>query len=455
MIIFVKDSRNRILSPTTKVDWMNKILKRGRGRLICRKSILVQLNYPVTSESNDEYFYSIGLDTGYSNIGFCVIKQSKSKFMFLFKGTFELRTAEITKNLTERKMYRQIRRRNRRINCKFRKFRKPRWKNRKSDRKLNPSMKHLFDSHINIVKYILKYIEFKKIILNLEYAKFDSQKISGVGNSDGEGVNSNFNNTKVFVLHRDNYTCQKCKKTKIPLQVHHIIFRSRGGSDRSENLITLCVKCHSDVHSKSTHTSFKVGSTSYKDLGLLNSTMKYIYDAFKIYIPTYKYFGYETKSYRESNLKLSKSHSNDALALSLMCDNIDFQNKKIINSNINLNLKQYRRHNRAATKRIEDRKYYFGKEIIARNRRPRTGQTYDSLIEMRRAYLDVALKVKLGRVVYENRTRNKPFTPGDVLSNGEVVTGFSSTQRRVFSKTSYYKFKDITRIRRNSGLTVC
>lgn len=190
MIIFVKDTRNRILSPTTKVDWMNKILKRGRGRLICRKLILLQLNYPVTSESNDEYFHSIGLDTGYSNIGFCVIKQSKSKFMLLFKGTFELRTAEITKNLTERKMYRQIRRRNRRINCKFRKFRKPRWKNRKSDRKLNPSMKHLFDSHINIVKYILKYVEFKKIILNLEYAKFDSQKISGVRNSSGEGVNS-------------------------------------------------------------------------------------------------------------------------------------------------------------------------------------------------------------------------------------------------------------------------
>ena len=63
MIIFVKDSRNRILSPTTKVDWMNKMLKRGKAKLICRKLMLLQLSYPITSKSNDDYFYSIGIDT--------------------------------------------------------------------------------------------------------------------------------------------------------------------------------------------------------------------------------------------------------------------------------------------------------------------------------------------------------------------------------------------------------
>ncbi len=451
MIIFVKDSRNRILSPTTKVDWMDKILKQKKGRLICRRLMLLQLNYPVTSKTNDDYVYQIGLDTGYSNIGFSVIKISRSKIISLFKGEVTLRTAEITKNMTERKMYRNIRRRNRRNNCQFRKFRKPRWKNRKSTRKLNPSMKHLFDSHVNVIKYVFKYIEFNKTILNLEYAKFDTQKISLTSNSHGQGVSSNFNNTKAFVLVRDSHTCQKCKATKVPLQVHHIVFRSQGGSDRPSNLITLCNNCHSKVHNGVSSNTFKVNADSYKDSGLLNSIMKSLYKEYAVHIPTYKYFGYETKEFREK-MKLSKTHSNDAFVLSLM--GINFRNKKIIKSNIELNLKQFRRHNRAATKSITDRKYYFGKSIIARNRSLRTGQTYESLIEMRKTYLDVALRVVPGKIVYENRTRNKPFAPGDVLSNGEIVTGFSSTQGRVFSKTSFYKIKSTKRIRRNSGLSV-
>lgn len=451
MIIFVKDSRNRILSPTTKVDWMIKILKKGKGRLICRNLMLLQLNYPVTSRSNDEYIYQIGLDTGYSNIGFSVVKVSKSKVIALFKGEVTLRTAEITKNLTERKMYRQIRRKNRRTNCKNRKFRKARWKNRKNKLKFNPSMRFLITSHVNVIKYILKYVEFSKIILNLEYAKFDTQKLSDTSNVSGSGVSS-FDNVKAFVLSRDKYTCQRCKVTKVPFQVHHIVFRSNGGSNRPENLITLCTNCHSKVHAGTSSNTFKVNADSYKDSGLLNSVMPSIYSEFTVHIKTNKYFGYQTKSYRQNQLKITKTHANDAFALSLM--GIDFRNKKIFKSNIELNLKQFRRHNRAAVKRIEDRKYYFGSQIIAKNRSPRTGQSYDSLIEMRKAYIDVTLKVKSAKTVYEKRTRDKPFIPGDIISNGEVVTGFSSTQGRVFSETHYFKIKSTKRIRRNSGLTV-
>lgn len=447
MIIFVKDSRNRILSPTTKVDWMNKILKKGKGKLICRKLMLLQLNYPVTSKSNDEYTYSIGLDTGYSNIGFSVIKISKSKMILLFKGEVELRTAEITKNLTERRMYRIIRRKNRRTNCKFRKFRKSRWKNRRNKLRFNPSMRFLITSHVNVIKYILKYIEIDKSILNLEYAKFDTSKLSDTSNSSGNGINS-FENVKAFVLSRDKYTCQSCKIKNVKLQVHHIVFRSNGGSNRPENLITVCEKCHSKIHN-GCNFNFKIDS--YKDSGLLNSVMPSIYKEFAIRISTYKYFGYETKYFRQK-LKLLKSHSNDALILSMM--NLNWNNKKIINSNINLKLKQFRRHNRAAVKRIEDRKYYFGNQIIARNRSPRTGQTYDSLIEMRKAYLDVALKVKPGGPKYYTRNSLKIAVPGDILSNGEIVTGSRTASKSIFTSKFEFKFKNVKIIRFNSGLTV-
>jgi 5-methylcytosine-specific restriction endonuclease McrA len=49
------------------------------------------------------------------------------------------------------------------------------------------------------------------------------------------------------ILERDGWGCQVCGTLR-NLQVHHIKFRSRGGSDLEENLITLCVECHAKIH---------------------------------------------------------------------------------------------------------------------------------------------------------------------------------------------------------------
>ena len=49
------------------------------------------------------------------------------------------------------------------------------------------------------------------------------------------------------VLRRDGWRCQSCG-TMSTLEVHHKDFRSHSGGDCSENLITLCAKCHASVH---------------------------------------------------------------------------------------------------------------------------------------------------------------------------------------------------------------
>jgi len=52
---------------------------------------------------------------------------------------------------------------------------------------------------------------------------------------------------QIAVLERDNFTCQKCYcHTDSP--PHHILLRSRGGSDILGNLITLCRECHEKEH---------------------------------------------------------------------------------------------------------------------------------------------------------------------------------------------------------------
>lgn len=49
------------------------------------------------------------------------------------------------------------------------------------------------------------------------------------------------------VLQRDGWKCRSCR-SRSTLHCHHIVFRSHGGEDTMDNLITLCSSCHDGVH---------------------------------------------------------------------------------------------------------------------------------------------------------------------------------------------------------------
>jgi 5-methylcytosine-specific restriction endonuclease McrA len=46
---------------------------------------------------------------------------------------------------------------------------------------------------------------------------------------------------------RDDWKCRHCGNRQT-LDPHHVIFKSAGGEDILTNLLTLCRKCHDDVH---------------------------------------------------------------------------------------------------------------------------------------------------------------------------------------------------------------
>lgn len=55
------------------------------------------------------------------------------------------------------------------------------------------------------------------------------------------------NNPFTIVFERDNFTCQKCNfrtESNDELKIHHILPKFEGGTDKTENLITLCTICH-------------------------------------------------------------------------------------------------------------------------------------------------------------------------------------------------------------------
>ena len=61
------------------------------------------------------------------------------------------------------------------------------------------------------------------------------------------GYGREWERLRAWVLNRDLYQCQVCLKQEIyapATQVDHIKPKSKGGTDESNNLQAICVKCH-------------------------------------------------------------------------------------------------------------------------------------------------------------------------------------------------------------------
>lgn len=88
--------------------------------------------------------------------------------------------------------------------------------------------------------------------LEVETVRFDTQKmlnpeIAGVEYQRGtlEGYEA-----REYLLEKFQRTCAYCGKREIPLQIEHIVPKSRGGSNRISNLTLSCEKCNTKKGSK-------------------------------------------------------------------------------------------------------------------------------------------------------------------------------------------------------------
>ncbi|MCK6508692.1 response regulator, partial [Myxococcota bacterium] len=116
---------------------------------------------------------------------------------------------------------------------------------------------------------------------------------------------------KAYVLDRDGYRCQSGRKVEHDkvLQVHHKVYRSQGGTDTPDNLVTICRKCHEDLHAGMFELKARKSKTKHAtEMGIVKSQLKKRWRFEETY-------GYETKYKREQCLGLSKSHANDAVAI--------------------------------------------------------------------------------------------------------------------------------------------
>lgn len=67
---------------------------------------------------------------------------------------------------------------------------------------------------------------------------------------------SDWDQRRKSVYRRDNFTCQNCGRKGGPhgnaeLHAHHIVPKSKGGSHKQSNLVTICKDCHNAIHTQS------------------------------------------------------------------------------------------------------------------------------------------------------------------------------------------------------------
>lgn len=167
------------------------------------------------------------------------------------------------------------------------------------------------------IEFCKKILPISKIVL--EVSQFDTalmknpslifEKVKHWGYQ--EGFDYGYSSRREAVLHRDSYTCQCCGKKHVRLEVHHIIFRSMGGTDDEKNLITLCEKCHKMIHDGILVLTKKPKKSNLKyatQMSIIRSQL------LKIYPEAVETFGFVTKENR-NNLNFKKGHFIDACVI--------------------------------------------------------------------------------------------------------------------------------------------
>lgn len=326
------------------------LLKGNKAKIIKYKPFAIQLTSP-TGESTQEVH--LGVDTGAKHIGIAATSGNK----VLVKGEIELRD-DIHKNMQVRSALRRDRRnRNTR-------YREARFLNRKrKDGWLPPTVQSKLDATFMWIDRFCGLLP--NPILHIEVGRFDIQKMINPDIANEEYQNgqcAGYYDVRYFVFARDNYTCQVCKKQNKLLNTHHLLYKSRGGSDRADNLITVCTDCHSSENHKEGGILYDwmikhKRVRQYKEATFTNVVRKRTFQKYPDAIITY---GSETSPYRKE-LELDKTHYNDAIAISKI-ENIKENPKEYFY------IKQFRKKKRSLHESIPTRGRRKEKNVNAERR---------------------------------------------------------------------------------------
>jgi len=306
-MVFVINRNKKPLSPCS-----NAVAR----KLLKKKKAIIHKRYPFTIRlkelkgNNNKQEYRLKIDYGSRYTGLAILNNDNVLWLAQLHHKIDIKS-----KLDSRRGHRRFRRNKLR-------YRQARWLNRDNKKRgwIPPSLQSRVDNIQSWVNKLQKLIPITNI--SYENVKFDSQlmnneNIKGIEYQQGTLFGYEI---REYLLEKFNRKCIYCGKENVLLEIEHIIPKSRGGSNKIDNLGIACHECN---QKKGNMTAEEFGypdiqkqvKKSLKDSALVNSTRWKVYEVLKnTGLEVECGTGALTKMNRISH-KLPKDHHYDACCI--------------------------------------------------------------------------------------------------------------------------------------------
>lgn len=232
--VLVIDAQRRPLHPCTPAR--ARLLLKQRKAAVLRRFPFVL----VLKETKPEITYShlrVKIDPGSKTTGLAVTSETTGEV--LWAAELGHRGEEVREALTKRRAARRSRR------SRHTRYRQPRFNNRSRPKGwLPPSLRSRRD---NVLTWVARLRQWCPIgALSLELVKFDTALMQDAtlhGEAYQRGTLAGFE-LRQYVLEKWNHACAYCGVSGLPLELDHVVPRSRGGSQRESNQVPACHTCN-------------------------------------------------------------------------------------------------------------------------------------------------------------------------------------------------------------------
>ena len=230
--VLVIDREKTPLKPTHPAK-ARKLLNAGLALVYRRYPFTIILKRKINNVNPNKL--QLKLDPGAKTTGISLLNND----LVIFGAELTHRVEQIKLRLLDRRAIRRSRR-----NRKTR-YRQPRFLNRTRKKGwLAPSLEHRVLTTMTWVKRLIKLCPIGSVATEL--VRFDTQKmqnpeISGIAYQQGTLYQYE---VREYLLEKWNRTCAYCGTKDVPLEVEHIVPKSRAGTNRVSNLCIACVSCN-------------------------------------------------------------------------------------------------------------------------------------------------------------------------------------------------------------------
>ena len=311
--VFVISSNKKPLMPCHPAR-ARELLRKGKAKVFKIVPFTIQL---LERDDGEVSEISFKIDPGSKTTGVALVGTFRDSFKVLYALELIHRGSEIKQLLEKR---RAVRRNRRQRNTRYR---KARFLNRvKPKGWLAPSLRARISDITSMLAKIGHLCPIARV--SLEFVKFDTQLLENADISGVEYQNGTLKGYEVkeYLLEKHDRTCVYCGASNVPLEVEHLIPRSKGGSDRISNLAIACTSCNQKKSNKSLEEFVKNPSKlkalkaqlkkPLRDAAVMNAIRWALRDALlEFKLPLELASGGRTK-YNRTSQKLPKEHWIDA-----------------------------------------------------------------------------------------------------------------------------------------------